>query len=402
MSSISTIENRTALVFGASGITGWALLREALKYPTTTAFQRVIGLTNRPLDKSTSFLPEDSRLTLAHGIDLTKSIDDVVAKLADIEGIKDVTDVYFAAYVQPAGASDFEGFDILKEVNVRILETAIQAVERVSPKLRFWTLQTGGKSYGFVHVPQLGFPKVPAKETDPRIPQPYEDQVFYYAQYDALQKLSAGKSWRFAEIRPDLVIGFVPGGGNAMNYVQALGIFLSFYAYREKNSSGTKKPLPYPGPLAVYNSHYTEVGQTTLARAHIFASSLKEAPNGEVYNVGDSPVTKGNNWAEKWASICDMFGLEGIAPEETPSLSVAAYMSQHRDEWASFETKHDLIPGIIGKTSWEFMDVLTSMPIFDRQYDLTKFAATGFEKSSDVLKNYTEALDLMRAAKMIP
>lgn len=47
--------------------------------------------------------------------------------------------------MQPAGASDFEGFDILKEVNVRILETAVQAVERVSPKLRFWTLQTGGK-----------------------------------------------------------------------------------------------------------------------------------------------------------------------------------------------------------------------------------------------------------------
>lgn len=96
MSSISTIENRTALVFGASGITGWALLREALKYPTTTAFQRVIGLTNRPLDRSTSFLPDDSRLTLAHDIDLTKSIDDVAAKLADIEGIKGVTDVYFA------------------------------------------------------------------------------------------------------------------------------------------------------------------------------------------------------------------------------------------------------------------------------------------------------------------
>lgn len=47
--------------------------------------------------------------------------------------------------MQPAGASDFEGFDILKEINVRILETAVQAVERVSPNLRFWTLQTGGK-----------------------------------------------------------------------------------------------------------------------------------------------------------------------------------------------------------------------------------------------------------------
>ncbi|PKK43494.1 hypothetical protein CI102_14007 [Trichoderma harzianum] len=79
------IENRTALVFGASGITGWAILREAIKYPTTTAFRRVIGLINRPLDRAVSFLPDDSRLVLAYDIDLTRSIDEVVAKLVDIE-----------------------------------------------------------------------------------------------------------------------------------------------------------------------------------------------------------------------------------------------------------------------------------------------------------------------------
>ncbi|KAL6901088.1 hypothetical protein GGI43DRAFT_433838 [Trichoderma evansii] len=402
MSSAPAIANRTALVFGASGITGWAILREALKYPTPSTFRKVIGLTNRPLDRSKSFLPEDSRLTIAHGIDLTGTVDDVVAKLAGIDSIKDVTDVYFAAYVQPAGASDFEGFEILKEVNVQILETAVQAVERVSPNLRFWTLQTGGKSYGFVHVPQLGFPKVPAKESDPRIPQPYEDQVFYYAQHDSLQKLSVGKNWRFVEIRPDLVIGFVPGGGNAMNYVQALGLFLSFYADRERQSPESKKTIAYPGPLAVYNSHYTEIGQTTLAKAHIFVSNLDGIVNGEIYNVGDAPVTAGGTWAEKWASICGMFGLEGVAPD-TSSLSVSRYMAQHREEWANFEAKYGLATGIIERTSWEFMDVLTSLPVFDRQYDLTKITTAGFEnRSADVLQNYIEAFDLMRAAKIIP
>ncbi len=66
------------------------------------------------------------------------------------------------------------------------------------------------KSYGFVHTPQLGLPKVPCQESDPRIPQPYEDEVFYYAQYDVLAKLAAGKTWDFAEIRPDLVVGWTP------------------------------------------------------------------------------------------------------------------------------------------------------------------------------------------------
>lgn len=99
MSASTTIANRTALVFGASGITGWAILREALEYPTATTFSRVIGLTNRPLDRSKSFLPDDSRLALVPGIDLTASVDDVIAKLAEIDGIEDVTDVYFAGIV---------------------------------------------------------------------------------------------------------------------------------------------------------------------------------------------------------------------------------------------------------------------------------------------------------------
>jgi nucleoside-diphosphate-sugar epimerase len=96
MSSAPAIANRTALVFGASGITGWAILREALKYPTSSTVHRVIGLTNRPLDRSKSFLPEDNRLVIVSGVDLTAAVDDVVAKLAGIDGIKDVTDVYFA------------------------------------------------------------------------------------------------------------------------------------------------------------------------------------------------------------------------------------------------------------------------------------------------------------------
>lgn len=187
-----------------------------------------------------------------------------------------------------------------------------------------------------------------------------------------------------------------------MNYVQALGLFLSFYADRERQSLEPKKTVPYPGPLAVYNSHYTEIGQTTLARAHIFVSNLDGIANGEIYNVGDSPVTAGNNWAEKWVSICAMFGLEGVAPGEAASLSVSNYMEQHRQEWAAFEAKHGLTSSIIGRTSWEFMDVLTSLPVFDRHYDLTKITSAGFEKRSNVLQNYEEAFDLMRAAKMIP
>lgn len=112
-----TIANRTVLVFGASGITGWAILREALKYPTPSTFSNVIGLTNRPLDRSKAFLPEDSRLAIVHGVDLTAAVDDVVAKLAGIDGIKDVTDVYFAGMIPPSPLF-FQGGKRLKLCNL--------------------------------------------------------------------------------------------------------------------------------------------------------------------------------------------------------------------------------------------------------------------------------------------
>jgi hypothetical protein len=73
-----------ALVFGASGITGWAIVQEALKYPTLDTFATVIGLTNRPLTKSEALLPDDERLELYRGVDLSSGVPAIKAKLERI------------------------------------------------------------------------------------------------------------------------------------------------------------------------------------------------------------------------------------------------------------------------------------------------------------------------------
>ena len=72
------------------------MAKEALKYPTPSTFDQVIGLTNRPLTKSEAFLPEDERLQLYSGIDLAAGSGEVEDKLKKIEGIEDVTHVYFS------------------------------------------------------------------------------------------------------------------------------------------------------------------------------------------------------------------------------------------------------------------------------------------------------------------
>ncbi len=84
------------MVFGASGITGWAIVKEALLYPSSETFDRIIGLTYHPLTKEEAFLPNDPRINLVGGLDLTAGVDVIEEELKQIEGIDGVTHVYFA------------------------------------------------------------------------------------------------------------------------------------------------------------------------------------------------------------------------------------------------------------------------------------------------------------------
>jgi hypothetical protein len=85
-----------ALVFGASGITGWAIANSALCYPTARTFPRVIGLTSRPLSIEDAGMPFDPRLELYAGLDLSQNLSSIVSYLSGIEKIEEITHVYFA------------------------------------------------------------------------------------------------------------------------------------------------------------------------------------------------------------------------------------------------------------------------------------------------------------------
>lgn len=147
-----------ALVLGASGISGWALLNQLTVYPTPNTFSRITGLSNRTLTLDQAQLSADPRLNLVSGIDLTKSVSEVVQLLKEkVEDIQSISHVFFAgmislrlslssqvdlclaAYIQ---TGDFES---LKEINTDLLRVAIEAVEQVSTSLETVVLQTGGK-----------------------------------------------------------------------------------------------------------------------------------------------------------------------------------------------------------------------------------------------------------------
>src|ERR1700742_3964066 len=91
-----------ALVFGASGITGWAIVNTILNgYPAESAFTKVTALTNRPLPAQVAQWPKSSKLQVFSGLDLltgNQSLLEATMK-ERIPGIETVTHVYFFAYI---------------------------------------------------------------------------------------------------------------------------------------------------------------------------------------------------------------------------------------------------------------------------------------------------------------
>jgi hypothetical protein len=95
--------SKSALIFGASGVSGWAFVNETLNdYPKEGVWGKVHALANRPLKQSDSFWPNDARLNIISGIDLLEgSQQDLEKALSEIDGVKRVTHVYYLGEIPP-------------------------------------------------------------------------------------------------------------------------------------------------------------------------------------------------------------------------------------------------------------------------------------------------------------
>ena len=347
---------------------------------------------------------ENEKWELHSGVDLERGVDE---KLKAIDGIEWTTHVYFTctdalsmacedhhewlidftAYT--AHGSDYQ---TLKQANVRILLNAVQVVERLCPNLQFWTLQTGGKAYGVEFIDKGIDYNPPLKETMPRIAEPYASNIFYYAQYDTMKRLSEGKRWKFCEIRPDAIVGFVPQN-NAMNIAQALGLFLAMY----KSIEGSGAEVPFPGNEAAYKELHTDTSQDILARFHIFASFHADAVAGRAFNIADGDVV---TWEQIWPGVCSWFGLKGVGPDQSRSTGTQ-WVQEHKGQWNAWVKEHGLKEGALEATSWDFMAVIMGIT-FDRHYDLSACRQVGFDETVSTVKGYTLAFERMKQARIIP
>ncbi|KAL3436171.1 hypothetical protein BDV09DRAFT_184542 [Aspergillus tetrazonus] len=257
--------NKVALVLGTTGISGWALVKNALSYPSRSTFQRVIGLMHRPRTLEETGLPNDRRLELYSGVDLQADLDHVVAKLKEkIPRIEQVTHVYYLAYItlQTCNGEMLQ----LQDANVSMTYTAVHACDRLCPNMDFFVLQTG------------------TNRANPRVPRPWSDILFYYAQVDLIKEANKGKTWK--------CIGYTPAQASVPN-VAPKALYLALYRYT--NGPGARVQFPRT--------------PNTMARAELYLSLVKsDESHGEAFNIADTDTP--GSWSAKWPSICRYFGLE--------------------------------------------------------------------------------------------
>ncbi|EQB47273.1 hypothetical protein CGLO_13600 [Colletotrichum gloeosporioides Cg-14] len=390
---------KTALVFGASGVSGWSFVNEILHdYPTTGIWNGCIALTNRPLDLDKTLWPRDERLSVISGVDLLGGDQDELNKTMKqkVTGIEKVTHIFYLAYK----AHTDRNYEAEYHENIEMFKRAVIAVDGLSPALAFVVLQTGSKAYG-CHLlrnrPSNMVP--PMKETLPRMSPPHDAGLFYYPQLDWIAEYASGRSWSWCETRPDIVVGFVPNG-NWYSLGTVLGIFFSLYRYIH----GAGAECPFPGSEDSWNALSVDASADMIARQtlHLSTTAAGSIKKGDAFNVGDAK--RASCWREKWPVLCEYFELEGVKRKQDNPIEVRKFIRENISRWNELETKHGLEKGHADNPmiypGFEYF-LLTQFDT-DRHFDMSKMYSTGFGEERSTSEAWGKVFDRMREARIIP
>ena len=346
----------TVLVIGASGVIGGAVVRRlagrngvavvaAARNPETPPASNVIALP----------------------VDLTGE-----TAIQDQSPLASVSHLVYCAYV------DAPGWEAQNVPNAKLFSAGLDFVERHCPNLRHVTLLQGMKAYGS----HLGPFKTPAKESDPRIPQPH----FYYDQEDALVARAPKHGWDWTVLRPHVVIG--PARRSPLNLAAVLAVYGALCRARDD-------VLTFPGPEAAFDAVYQATDAGLLARAVEWAGSDPRAA-GEAFNITNGDFFR---WRHVWPAIAKALDLEPGPPKP---VSLVETMSGADVEWDRLVSKHGLQPNRLDTlVSWPFADYVFHTT-HDVMADTLKCRHAGFLAFADSERVIVDRLTELRSLLIVP
>ncbi|GAB3046950.1 SDR family oxidoreductase [Spirosoma pulveris] len=351
-------ESNVALVVGGNGIIG----RNTTRYlESAENWKQVIVTSNRPLDYDTT------ASTVQMDLRDPSSLDRKAAMLAA------VTHVFYAAYMERPTLAEQTSDNLL------LLQNLVEGLERHAPAFKHITFIQGGKAYGA----HLGKYKTPALESDARHFPPN----FYYSQQDYLTKQSAGKSWSWTAVRPDIMVGYAVG--NPMNMANLIAVYATLC--RELDV-----PFRFPGSDKAFDVLVNVTDAEILGKGMEFAA-LNEECYENIYNVTNGDIFR---WRQIWPALADYFGVSTADPI---TFNLVTYMADKEMVWQAIVNRYNLKPYTIGDlANWPFGDFIFNVEA-DAFFDVNKFRRAGFHHMhKPSVDSFLETFDELKAERIIP
>jgi nucleoside-diphosphate-sugar epimerase len=349
------MQERTALVAGASGIVGRGIA------------ETLAGQGWRVLCASRS---GGGAVRGTEGIALDLMDPGACASaLAQHAGI---THVFYAAF-QPAASRASE-----VEPNLAMLRHIVEAVQQVSPALRKVVLVTGAKFYGI----QWGASPTPCRESDARQLPPN----FYYDQEDWLREASRGARWRWVNLIPPFVSGYAVG--NPMNLVLGIGLYAA--VCRELGM-----PLRFPGSAGAYDALHQVADARQIGAAAAWAAEAAAAED-QAFNVTNGDPAR---WRQSWPVIAEALGMAFAEPKTLP---LADMMPAQQPVWDRIARRHGLRTIEIGRiVDWKWMDYMLRQA-HDIVLATGKIRRAGFHDCIETDATLVQRLRELQASGVLP
>ncbi|KAI0452223.1 hypothetical protein F5B21DRAFT_484540 [Xylaria acuta] len=411
---------RHAIVFGASGLIGWAVVDQLLRsYPEAGTFSKITAVTNREVRFLESHWPDPGAdrpiLQLISGIDLRRG-DGATLANALREAVEDIHTVTHLFYLVFSSVPDE-----IEEVatNRRMLRNVIDAHNLLSPNLQFVVFPGGTRGYG-IYSPGGIFTPPLTEDMVNNLPPDYAKTVVYPANRELLSAARQGRNWTWCEVCPDAIIGFTPNGSQfslALHWAQ----YLSLYAHNHgvgPSAQGIRSAaveVPFPGNAAGANSLFSPASATKIARFMIYSSLHSNiCGDGQLFNIADHEIPC--TYGELWPRLASWFGLVGVGPSEdsqarintlgadklpgdTRTLAPGEYVAEYKEIFSQFG-RRKASEGGVGAGSRQ-LDSVGYWLTFDRQLSLEKLKKTGFEEDNDPIQGWVNSFQMFRDAGLI-
>ena len=354
------IPTRTALVAGASGIAGSALVDQL----SADGWQ-VIALSRTPIAARPGVIPVSADL---------RSVASLRAALAGHAP----THVFFTAWLR----QNTEAENIL--VNSAMVRDLLAAL--ADAPVQHVALMTGLKQYlgPFEAYGQGDVPDTPFHEDEPRL----SVENFYYAQEDELWAAARARGFTWSVHRAHTVIGHAVG--NAMNMGSTLAVYAA--VCRE-----LYRPFVFPGSETQWNGVTDMTDAGLLAEQMVWAATTPAAAD-TAFNIVNGDTFR---WRWLWPRLAAHFGVEweGFADAPRP---LETQMTDAQPVWTAIAAKHDLVEADLSRlASWWHTDadLGRTMEVFA---DMGRSRAAGFTGYRNTEQAFLDLFERYRAERLIP